>query len=168
MRISRKKKNKVNQSLKNTLQEWLAKIINPEQSGQKASVQVNTKTHIHYLEGITARAKGHKEQFFLKTGKPIITPDSHIHEYSGIIMADTKTAHRIKGSTGSAILQGADHYHMVTGSTSMDDQHVHKYTAQTFPMFHQAKRLKRSISKRYDTSITPAGEESDTLPVEQE
>jgi len=168
VRILRKKKSKLNQSLKKTLQDWLSKVIIPETDGKhKARLQKKAKVHFHGVEGETARAKGHKEPFAFSTGKPIATEEGHVHVYSGEIIADDKMVHRIEGTTGPAIEEGDYHYHKATGYTTLDDQHLHKYAAKTSSVMHKAKRRQQPLVRRYATAITPLVGQA-ALPVEKE
>jgi hypothetical protein len=154
MRIFGRKKIKSDKTKKKTLQEWLGKLVAPETIGRIIPVRLNKiKAHIHGIEGMTAKTRGHQETVSTSTGNPIMTKDGHLHEYSGAIFAEGKQVHSMEGVTSPASGQDRDHTHKIAGHTSRDGSHSHKYSMETSIILPKQQKDKRQGMQKRKNNI---------------
>lgn len=166
MNLFKKKKIEKSTEVKKSVQKWLDKLIAPEITDRMNPFKLaKMKPHIHSIEGVTARAKGHQEHVSVSTGKPIVTKDGHIHEYSGAVFSENKQVHRIEGVTNSADGQGYNHTHKISGRTSKDGNHAHKYSIETSGIVPKQEKRMRRIFQKQKTVLDPSNTVN-VLPVE--
>lgn len=141
MRLFSRDGQKRGKDKKMSVRAWMERLFSRAAEGEgKPRRTGRVKAHLHEIEGMTARADGHKEKISASTGAPIMTKEGHMHEYNGAITVDGKEVHRLNGFTGNAADQDHAHVHKIVGHTSKDGRHSHRYILETSNVVTQSKR----------------------------